>query len=101
FGPFLNRSSQDRSDIKSFLFAATAGHPRGVLLLGSGAIQSLDPGAGTEPDLQSNLGSDLVNADWHSLSGSFDGCPDLIPSAAITTNGDVYAVHSGCNKAFD
>jgi hypothetical protein len=96
FGPFINRSAQDRATLKSFMFSATSGHPRGVFVIGNSAIESIDPGAGTEPDLEANLGVNLVDPDWRTLSGDNAGCPDLIPSSAITTNGDLYGSNNTC-----
>ena len=101
FGPFLNRSAKDRLTLKTFLASATSGHPRGLFLLGNGAIQSLDPGAGVEADLQASLGADLTNGDWHTLASDFHTCPDLIPAASITINGDLYGAASTCANTFD
>jgi hypothetical protein len=101
-GPFSNRSQDDKKVLKNYLLNGTALDIRGLFILGDGFLQSIDPGAGLESEVQTLLAADLVDPSYREVaSDPLVGCPDLTPTAPITSNGDVYGFNNSCQVTLD
>jgi hypothetical protein len=101
-GPFPNRSQDDKKVLKNYLLNGNALDIRGLFILGEGFLESIDPGAGLESEVQTLLAADLVDASYRVLaSDPLVGCPDLTPTAPITSNGDVYGFNNSCQATLD
>jgi hypothetical protein len=101
-GPFSNRSQDDKKVLKNFLLNGNALDIRGMFVLGEGFLESIDPGAGLESEVQTLLAADLLDVSYRDLaSDPLVGCPDLTPTAPITSNGDVYGFNNSCQATLD
>jgi hypothetical protein len=101
-GPFSNRSQDDKKVLKNFLLNGNALDVRGLFIMGEGFMEDLDPGPGLESEVQALLAADLVDVDYRALSSDpFAACPDLTPTAPITSNGDVYGFNNSCVATLD
>jgi hypothetical protein len=99
FGPFDNRSANDTEIIRQFVIGATANAHRGLFMQGDGIMEDLDVNGNTT--LMSILSSTLRDPSYLKFSGSSKGCIDLIPTAVITTNGDIYGIRNSCLQTLD
>ena len=93
-GPNENSSADDTELIRQFVTGATAGAHRGLWCGGSYFVEDLDTNGNTT--LQNILGVSLRNPSFLQFSGNSRTCIDLIPTSAITTNGDIYGLRNNC-----
>jgi hypothetical protein len=101
-GPFSNRSQDDKKVLKNFLLNGNALDIRGMIVMGDGFLESIDPGAGLESEVQTLLAADLLDPSYRDVATDpLVGCPDLTPTAPITTNGDVYGFNNSCQVTLD
>src|SRR6185436_4852367 len=101
-GPFSNRSQDDKKVLKNYLLNGNALDIRGMFILGDGFLESIDPGAGLESEVQTLLAADLLDDSYRNLaSDPLVGCPDLTPTAPITSRGDVYGFNNSCQATLD
>jgi hypothetical protein len=107
-GPFSNRSQNDIALLNDYLTGNDVGstpQPRGFQAMGDGFAQAEVQSGGVDPAhldfLTAKLGIALRNSAYPSVSGNPNLCADLITASAITTNGDVYGVGSGCGWGND
>jgi hypothetical protein len=101
-GPFNNRSQDDKKVLKNYLLNGNAIDIRGLFVMGEGFIESIDPGAGLESEVQTLLAADLFDDSYRDVaSDPLVGCPDLTPTAPITSNGDVYGFNNSCQATLD
>jgi hypothetical protein len=98
-GPFDDRSADDTEFIRQFTLGATAEAHRGLWCMGSGYVEDLDAnGNSTVEDI---LGASLRDGWYIQFSGNARACIDLIPTAVITTNGDIYGFRNSCGSFAD
>ena len=102
-GPFSNRSADDKKVLNRYLKNGTLSDVRGLFIMGDGFLESIDPGAGLEPDVQALLAADLnAGGDYRALaSDPLNGCPDMTILSPITSNGDVYGFNNSCLATLD
>lgn len=102
-GPFSNRSADDKKVLNRYLKNGTSTDLRGLFIMGDGILESIDPGAGLEPQVQSLLAADIVSgSDYRALaSDPLNGCPDMTILSPITSNGDVYGFNNSCLATLD
>jgi hypothetical protein len=98
-GPFDDRSADDTEFIRQFAIGATAGAHRGLWCMGSGYVEDLDANFNTT--VQDILGLSLRDPWYLLFSGNRRSCIDLIPTAVITTNGDLYGLRNSCLSTLD
>ena len=98
-GPFDDRSANDTEFIKQFVNGATLLAHRGLFCQGDGLVEELDANVNTI--MQGILSVSLREGSYLRFSGNSAYCPDLIPTSAITTNGDIYGVRNTCLQTLD
>jgi hypothetical protein len=97
FGPFPDRSSDDRGTMTQFLALATPTAPRGILIQGDGMAES----EFGDPFLTDVLGMDLLDSDYRAFSTNPALFSDLIVNSTISPAGDIYGVRNGCTFTND
>ncbi len=105
-GPFTNRSQNDIALLNDYLITpGGTAQPRGLLVGGDGFAQAENAAGGIDPShttfLLTKLGMSLRNASYQSVSGNTNSCADLITTAGITPNADVYGVANTCTFSND
>jgi hypothetical protein len=98
-GPFTDRSQNDTQFILQYLNGATAGAHRGLWCMGDKFVEDLDINANAA--LESALGVNLRDDSYLRFAGVSRPCIDLIPTAAISTNGDIYGIRNSCLNRLD
>jgi hypothetical protein len=99
FGPFSDRSQDDTEVIRQFVIGATSGAHRGLFVQGDAAMEDIDINQNTT--LAGLVSSSLREASYLRFSGNSKACIDLIPTAVITTNGDIYGIRNTCLQTLD
>lgn len=100
-GPFADRSQDDRGMLQTHLLNGVSYDVRGFWVAGNGFIESLDPGAGEEPMVQSSLAADLVGPSYSALSGDTAPWADLNVPPPISSGGSVYSIRNGAAVSND
>ena len=105
-GPFTNRSQNDIALLNDYLTTpGGTSQPRGLLVGGDGFAQAENAAGGIDPShttfLLTKLGISLRNASYQSVSGNTNDCADILTTAGITANGDVYGVGNTCTYSND
>jgi hypothetical protein len=105
-GPFTNRSQDDITLLNDFLTAAGGSpQPRGIFVQGDGFGQSEKGSGGIVPAhtlfLTEKLGVVFRNPSYVSLSGNNDLCADLLSTAQLTGQGDIFGVSNFCTWSDD
>ncbi|HEY6509999.1 MAG TPA: FlgD immunoglobulin-like domain containing protein, partial [Vicinamibacterales bacterium] len=102
-GPFFNKSVDDIGILNDFLTGNDPGstaQPRGIFIGGDGFAQNEDLLAGQNAShglfLSTKLGLTLRNGSYQAVSNNTNDCADLVTTAVITSNGDVYGVGNSC-----
>ena len=98
-GPFDDRSDDDSGLIDNYLTTATAENHRGILCGGHGFVEDAVFNTGTP--VIGLLSVDLVHESYIAFSLNNRYCIDLIPTSAITTNGDIYGIKNQCLYTLD
>jgi hypothetical protein len=99
FGPFSDRSQNDTEIIRQFVVGATTNAHRGLFVQGDAAVEDMDGNGNTV--LEGLLSVALREASYIRFSGNSRYCIDLIPTAVITTNGDIYGIRNTCLQTLD
>jgi hypothetical protein len=100
FGPFTDDCSQNDTEIiRQFVTGATANAHRGLFVQGDAAVEDMDFNGNTV--LEGLLSVSLREASYLRFSGNSRLCIDLIPTAVITTNGDIYGIRNTCLQTLD
>jgi hypothetical protein len=97
-GPFPDKSQDDERIITEFLLGATSEDHRGIMIEGDGFVQDSDD-AGLA--LLGLLGVALRHPNYIQLSGNTNVCADLVTTANITSNGDLYGMRNACTYTLD
>ena len=105
-GPFTNRSQNDIALFNDFLTAAGgSAQPRGILFQGDGFGQAERASAGIDAShgtfVSDKLGALFRNVSYQSISGNTNACADIITTASMTTNADLYGVANSCTWSND
>jgi hypothetical protein len=100
-GPITNRSQNDIALLNDYLVTpGGTAQPRGLLLGGDGFMQSETSAGGIDAIhtsfLQTKLGLTLRSATYQGVSGNVNACADMITTATITPNQDIYGVSNNC-----
>jgi hypothetical protein len=100
-GPYANKGQNDIAILNDFLTAVGGtAQPRGLLVQGNGFGQSEKASGGIDPAhtlfYTDKLGANFRNVSYQSISGNTNDCADLLTTASLTVNGDVYAVANNC-----
>jgi len=97
FGRLTNRGQHDIQCVQTFLtYAANELTPRGLWASGNGFVEGNTTDAEHIAFLSNILGVSLADPSYYDLSGSQVLFPDLIPTTAVTTTGDIYSVQNSC-----
>jgi len=94
-GPFNDFGNNDVKMLQDFLLGGTSGSHRGLWIQGDGFVES-EAFTSHSSLLDNYLYVSLRDPSYRLLTDNLDGCLDLIPQSAITTNGDIYGVRNGC-----
>jgi hypothetical protein len=97
--PFIDRSQDDFSILHDFLFGGVASAHRGLWVTGEGFAASAD--ADGDAALLGLMSVSLREDSYYRFSGNDHACIDLIPTAPITTNGDIYGIRNTCVQSHD
>jgi hypothetical protein len=95
-GPIPDQTADDEGVLEEFLFGATAGAPRGMIVMGSGFVEG-HPGRA----LLGNLSVSLRHPSYHTFSGNQQVCADLTAAPAISPRADVYGFDNMCYFSYD
>jgi hypothetical protein len=99
FGPFPDRSQDDTEILRQFAVGAAANAHRGLFVQGDAAVEDMAGNGNTV--LEGLLSVALREASYLRFSGNSRLCIDLIPTAVITTNGDIYGIRNTCLQTLD
>jgi len=98
FGPFNDRSQDDKGFLTTYLQGATLGAPRGLMIQGDGWAES----EAGYPFLTDVLGVDLLWSSYLELSTNNAPVSDLIVQTAVMPAPlDIYGVRNGCTFTND
>ena len=102
-GPLTDRGSNDVGILTDFLtFGTNMTHQRGLWVSGDGFVQAETGAGGIHTTfLSTNLAVSLRDPSYYALSGSAVLFPDLIPTSAITSTGNIYSAQNSCTWTND